>query len=51
MKHKHIAALLAAVLTCNCISMEQRLPIHAEEDTADVHCTYYTGTNIGRQNL
>ena len=50
MKHKLIAALLAGVLTCNFISMEQSQIIHADEGETDLHCTYYTGTNIGRQN-
>ncbi|MEE3404766.1 MAG: hypothetical protein VZR73_11855, partial [Acutalibacteraceae bacterium] len=50
MKHKLIAALLAGVLTCNFISMEQSQIIHADDGETDLHCTYYTGTNIGRQN-
>ena len=50
MKHKLIAALLAAVLTGNCIGMQHGQMIRAEDGEDCLHCTYYNGTNIGRQD-
>lgn len=50
MKQKRIAAFIAAVLTANCIGMQYSQRIHAGDSADSLHCTYYSGTNIGRQN-
>ena len=50
MKMKLLAALTAATLTCGVIGSGVEPIAHAETGSEPMSCTYYSGTNIGRQN-